>query len=54
MKRHMNDIFKLKKSIFAKNPGTHFTLKISANRRFGTYAGGEDHRDLGGRLITAF
>ena len=39
MKRWLNDIFKLKKSIFVKNPGEDFTsLKISANQRFGTYA----------------
>ena len=30
--------FKLKKSIFAKNPSAHFTLKISTNRRFETYS----------------
>ena len=30
--------FKLKKSIFVKNLGAHFTLKISANQRFGTNA----------------
>ena len=33
-----NDIFELKKSVFVKNPGAHFTLKISAKQRFETYA----------------
>ena len=27
-----------KKSIFVETPGAHFTLKISANQIFGTYA----------------
>ena len=38
VKKCLNDIFKLKNSIFVKNPGAHFTLKISTNQRFGTYA----------------
>ena len=36
VKRYLNDIFKLKKLIFVKNVGAHFTLLI--NQRFGTYA----------------
>ena len=34
VEKHLNDNFKLKKSIFAKNPGANFTLKISTNQRF--------------------
>ena len=37
VKRCLNEISKLKKSTFSKNPGVRFTLKISANQRFGTY-----------------
>ena len=37
-KKRLKDIFKLKKSIFVKNPGAHFTLKISTNQRFGKNA----------------
>ena len=39
MNRHsgLSDIFELKKSVFVKNPGGHFTLKISSNQRLGTY-----------------
>ena len=38
-KQHFQE---MKKSITVKNPhaGAHFTLKISTNQRFGTYAGG--------------
>ena len=32
------NIVMLKKSIFVTTPGEHFTLKISANQVFGTYA----------------
>ena len=38
VKRCLNDTFKVKLSILVKNQGVEFTLKISANRRFGTYA----------------
>ena len=32
VKRCMNNIFRLKKSISVKNGGAHFTLKISTNQ----------------------
>ena len=38
MKKWLQDNFKLKKSIFAKNPIAHLTWKISTSQRFGTYA----------------
>ena len=34
----LNDVFKLKKGVFVKNYGAHFTLQISTNQIFGTYA----------------
>ena len=39
MKTSLNDFFNMKKSIFANNPGAHFTLKILINQRSGTYGG---------------
>ena len=38
VKRCLINIVTLKKSIFVKTLGAHFTLKISANQVFGTYA----------------
>ena len=38
MKGCLINIVMLKKPIFVKTPGSHFTLKISANQVFGTYA----------------
>ena len=35
VKRFLNGIFNLKKSIIGENPGAHFNLKISANQRLG-------------------
>ena len=35
---YINNSFKMKNSTSVKNHGAHFTLKISANQRFGTYA----------------
>ena len=38
LRRYLNNPFEKKKLISVKNPGAHFSLKISANRGFGTYA----------------
>ena len=38
VKRYVNDIFKMKKSVSVKNIDACFTLKILANQRFGAYA----------------
>ena len=37
MKRYLNDILKLKISIFVKNLGAHFILTISVNEGLGVY-----------------
>ena len=34
VKRYLNNIFKIKKSISIKNPVAHFILRITANQRF--------------------
>ena len=38
LKMYVNNISEMKKSISLENPGERFTLKISANQRFGTCA----------------
>ena len=38
VERHLDDIFRLKESIFMKNSGANFTLKISTNQRFENFA----------------
>ena len=38
MKKYLNNIFKMKKSVFVKNSDGYSILKISTNQRFSTYA----------------
>ena len=38
MKRYLNNILKLKKSVSVKNPGLHFTFEDFSQSRLGTYA----------------
>ena len=39
VRKVLENIFEMRKYISLKNPGAHFTLKISANQRFETSAG---------------
>ena len=45
-KSSLSNTVKIKKSIFVKNPAVRFTLNISTNQRFGTYAAPLDSQKM--------